>query len=117
MAINKYASLTKEELVETLSRDFDEDHRYIDTNSVNFVFKELGEFRFDLDLLSSDKPPYALTVSGNAKYLGFMLSASPESKWVCSSSNGINYRATGGAKRLVKVMNKKFDILDTSDFM
>jgi hypothetical protein len=117
MAVNKYANLSKKELIAAVSHDFDEYHRHIDFNAVSFTFRELSEFRFSLDLLSADRPPYALTVSGNAKYLGFMLSSPPKSKWACSWSHGIGYRATAGAKKLVKVMDRKFDILDTSKLM
>ncbi len=46
MVMNKYSALEYDQLAGVISRDFDEEHRYIDSNDVNFVFKELEEFQF-----------------------------------------------------------------------
>lgn len=121
MALNKYASLTHDQLAEVISRDFDEKHRFFSVHFAltgiyaNFVFPELIEFQFSVSDPGFGEKLNGLSVSGRGKYLGFMLYVSKNgSDWRCSVSNGIAYRATGGARKLVKVMSNKYGITDIS---
>jgi hypothetical protein len=53
-----------------------------------------------------------LAVTGSGRYAGFMLFASTDGLWRCSVSDGLAYSATGGAKKLAQLMEKKFGIRD-----
>ncbi len=46
-----------------------------------------------------------------------MLQVTDGHNWHCSVSDGIAYRATGGARKLVKVLESKYDIRDISKIM
>lgn len=116
-AMAKYMPMTREQLKEAVHRDFPADLHHIDDFSVNFVFPDLGEFLFMLDTgRGKDDDDRFLSVQGRGKYAGFMLHASRDN-WHCSVSDGIAYRATGGAKKLVQLMESKFGILDMSKLL
>jgi len=117
MAINKYAALEYDQLVEAISHDFDEEHRYIDSSDINFVYKELEEFQFSIRKSYSSEEFNDLSAFGLGKYAGVMLQVINGLDWHCSVSDGIAYSATGGAKKLVKVLESKYDIRDISDAM
>jgi hypothetical protein len=110
LAVNRYSALKREQLVEAIERDFDQDHRYIGASEINFVYPELEHFQFGFDQSIN------LTVIGRGRYAGFMLNVIDSSR-ACSVSDGIAYRATGGAKKLVKVLVKKFGLTDTSELL
>ena len=46
-----------------------------------------------------------------------MLQVHGGSSWSCSVSDGMGYKATGGAKKLVKVMCKKYGMRNYSKYM
>jgi hypothetical protein len=117
MVMNKYAALEHDQLIEAISRDFDEEHRYIDSNDINFFFKELEEFQFGFRKSYGNEAINDLSIFGRGKYAGVLLQVTDGKNWYCSVSDGIAYRATGGAKKLVKVLEKKFDIQDISNVM
>lgn len=112
MVMNKYATLEHNKLVEKITRDFDEGHRYIDSNDINFIFKELEDFQFGFRRLYGNELINDLSVFGQGKYAGVLLQVTGGKNWHCSVSDGIAYRATGGAKKLVKVLEKKYNIKD-----
>ncbi len=110
MVMNKYSALEHDQLAEAISSDFGEEYRYIDSNDVTFVFKELEEFQFGLKKSFSSEAINDLSIFGRGKYAGVMLQVIDGHNWYCSVSDGIAYRATGGAKKLVKVLERKYDI-------
>ena len=54
----------------------------------------------------------SISVIGDAKYAGFALypKSAPYSDWHCSAKDGIAYKATAGAHKMVKVLKKKYGI-------
>lgn len=115
MALNKYAYLEEySDLKSAVEANFDKRARHTDAQQVSFVYPELTEFQFCLDSSKFDKPMFPLNVIGRGKYSGFMLTVIEAEKWNCSVSDGISYKATGGAKKLASIMEKKFDVLDMS---
>ncbi len=117
MALNKYGNLPTDELGPAIKGDFDKDCYHIDMYTVNFRFKEIEEFLFSLESRAEEGKARTLTVFGNRKYAGFMLQVVDGENWHCSVSDGIGYRATGGAKKLAPIMKKKFGIRDFTKFM
>ena len=117
MAINKYADLHDKQLDEAISHNFDESHRSIEARNINFVFNELEDFLFSLDISPSESATHNLSIFGRGKYAGFLLQVGEGSNWQCSASDGAAYRATGGARKLVKVLIKKYGITDFSGYI
>lgn len=115
IAIKKYAGLSRQERTDAIRKDFPKSH-YIDSHQTNFVFDEIKEFQFSFDGSPVNKDSYCLTAFGHGKYAGFMLQII-DGKWHCSVSDGLAYRATGGAKKLAQIMEKKFDVRNTDKFL
>ncbi|MCL5668515.1 MAG: hypothetical protein M1392_00605 [Gammaproteobacteria bacterium] len=115
MVLKKYVALPHDQLTEAISRDFDARNRCIVTDYMHFVFAELPEFQFNLGSPIREDECHDLSVIGRGKYVGFMLQVANGSNWVCSANDGISYRATSGARKLVELMNKKYGISDFSD--
>ena len=115
LALYKYAKIqTYKNLQEKIEADFDENARYTDNHQVSFVFPAFVDFQFCFDSIKLDKSIFPLNVIGRGKYAGFMLTVVDEKRWNSSVSDGIVYRATGGAKKLASVLEKKFSIGDMS---
>ena len=112
LALNKYASLPRIQLIKRISNDFDENHRYIDGSNIRFVFAELKYFQFNFHNPLGDEDFHGLSATGEGKYAGFRLHVANGKDWHCSVKDGIAYRATGGAKRLAKIMHDKYGIID-----
>ena len=117
MALNKFGALSTAELGAAIEKEFDKEHCHVDMHTVNFQFKELEDFLFAFDSFVEEGKPRALTAHGRGKFAGFMLQVVDGDKWLCSVSDGIAYRATGGAKKLVQVMQKKFGVQDFTKLM
>lgn len=117
MALNKYRALSTAELGAEIEKEFDEEHFHVGTHTVNFRFKELEYFLFMFESFMEEEKPRNLTVVGKGRYAGFMLQVVDGDKWFCSVSDGIAYRATGGAKKLVQVMEKKFGVQNFTKLM
>lgn len=114
--VAKYMSLTHEELMEVVPRDFPAElyHAVENDDVMNFTFPDVKEFLFMLH--TSEGNNNSLTAIGRGKYAGFTLYTS-DSPWFCSVEDGITYRATGGAKMLAKLMAKKFGISDMTKIL
>lgn len=111
-ALNKYGHLDQLELEETLRRDFPSDHLFIGRDDATFVHPNIEYFPCHLMVEPKDADArWSLSVHGRGKYAGFLLHASTRG-WHCSVSDGIAYRATGGARKLARTMCKKFDVTD-----
>lgn len=54
----------------------------------------------------------SIAVTGGAKYAGFALypKSTSYSEWHCNAKDGIAYKATAGAHKMVKVLRKKYGI-------
>ncbi|QIG47939.1 hypothetical protein G5V57_09550 [Nordella sp. HKS 07] len=113
-AVSRYLSLSREELKTTIPQAFPESLHHIDHSGVNFIFPEFKEFLFMLK--TGYDAHMSLSVLGRGKYAGFILSVG-DKNWNCSVSDGIAYRATGGAKKLAQLMEKKFNVFDATRFM
>lgn len=113
-ALSKYASLSRAELEEVVVQDFPDEQHYLESHSVNVYPTELKDFGFMLD--ATGALGFHLTAMGHGKYAGFMLHASRDTMH-CSWSDGLSYSATGGAKKLVEMMEKKFDISNTNKLL
>lgn len=120
MALNKYGFLSTSELGIAIENEFDKKHCYVDKDKVNFQFKELEGFSFEFHMMFEsfveERKSRSLMVHGFGKYAGFTLFAADGGNWHCSVTDGISYAATGGAKKLVQVMRKKFGIRDYTKF-
>jgi hypothetical protein len=114
---SSYMALDREKLNEAISRDFPGDLHHADNFSVNFIFPTFGDFLFMLNI-GSGKNSFDrfLSVQGRGKYAGFILSASRDT-WTCSVKDGFQFRATGGAKKLAQLMEKKFSVMDMTNLM
>ena len=117
MSLNKYGTLSTGELLTSIQSDFKEDHFHISDNRTTFVFGEIPEFQFSFEKRFRDEKGCTLTAFGKGKYAGLMLQVIDGDQWQCSVSDGILYRATGGAKKMAKILRKKFDVQDISKFM
>lgn len=111
LTINKYGELEPTQLKEQIPNDFEDEYHHISSDYVGFVYKELKEFQFSFHQLNNEDSNNDLMVEGRGKYAGFNLYARG-SQWHSSARDGIAYRATGGAKKLVKVLEDKYDIQD-----
>jgi hypothetical protein len=116
-AVAKYLCLPLDELRVALSRDFPGGLYNVERDLASFVFDGMDEFLFilhaDAGKAASDR---ALSVQGRGKYYGFNWYIAPGGQH-CSVSDGIFHKATGGAKKLVQVMKKKFGISDLSKLL
>lgn len=99
---SKYLHLSNTELRSKIKRDFDADNYRIDPSDdfIILTFEELSYFVFNI---FENK----LMVEGNGKYAGFTLHAN--TTIFCNVENGLFNNATGGARKLAKMMKKKFD--------
>ncbi len=120
MVLNKYRNLPTNELGAAIQNDFDKDYCHIATDTVNFRFKEIEEFLFCFPFWFERhvdaEVARALTVFGKGKYAGFVLHVAHGKNWHCSVNDGFTWRSTGGAKKLVQLMEKKFGIRDFTKF-
>tara|TARA_B100000745_G_scaffold299342_1_gene249958 strand:- start:703 stop:1140 length:438 start_codon:yes stop_codon:yes gene_type:complete len=115
IAIKKYAHLSQQDRADAIKQDFP-GSGYVGSNQTNFVFDEIKEFQFSFDHSLIGKNAYCLTAFGSGKYAGFMLQII-DGKWNCSVSDGLAYNATGGAKKLAEIMEKKFDVRNMDKFL
>ena len=114
--IKRYLGLDGTELLRAIERDFPAERRYIDSRECSFVFEEIPEFIFHVDGNFAAGPH--LLIQGRGKYQGFMLQFMMNNEtWICSARHGIVTAATGGARKLVKVMCRKYDIDDFGKMM
>ena len=113
--LKKYFPLTCEKLTEVVILEFPGEQHYIDAHFINFVVPELAHFCFMTTIgPSPDSIGKQLSVLGRGKFAGFVLFPTLDN-WFCNVSDGIEYRATGGAKKLAKMMQKKYGVRDMSD--
>lgn len=117
ISINKYSTMKFKDITKSISQNFNDECYSITFNSADFYFKELEEFSFSIMKSNNDASPHGLSVSGRGKYAGFMLQVSDESIWHCSALDRINFSVTGGSKKLVKILEKKYGIKDISALM
>ena len=112
--VARYIPLNEGDLEKTIKADLPTQQYFRDRNYFTLLFPELDMFDFLLDTSRWEQvSDRAISVHGKGKYYGFVLFASTE-RWHCSVENGVAYRATGGAKKLAQVMEKKFNILNMS---
>ncbi len=110
MAVKKYAHLSFDEAKKAVESDFDEGKRYIDEYHCTWIYDELPDFQFILSKGVGDEV-FTLMANGRAKYAGFMLHVGDiGEQWYASVQDGISYRATGGAKKLIQLMGNKFGV-------
>jgi len=110
LAAKRYCHLSFDDACHLVTADFDPKLRHIDKLGCTFDYPGLAHFQFHLDRgLASTH--LALSVFGEGKYFGFMLQTGDGGqKWQASVEDGAAYRATGGAKVLIEVMEKKFGV-------
>lgn len=115
LALSRYLPHTIDELRDLMAHDFTEKEYRIDFHdNVTWTFPDLPMFQFTFDTRRfSGEIERGLTVIGMGKYAGFTLHATSKN-WICSVSNGLTYRATGGARKLARLMVKKFDVSNTT---
>ena len=117
LALNKYGALSAAEQGGAIGREFDKEHCYVDAREVNFRFKELDDFLFSFTEPNEVGRPRSLSATGKGRYMGFMLQVIDGDNWQSSVSDGIAYKATGGAKKLQQVMEKKFGVRNFEKLM
>ena len=116
IAFNKYSALTKDELEIAVRKDFNEDDISIKNREISFVYKELPYFRFCFIDLHRQKS-CSLAILGTKKYSGFMLQKSMDSDWGLTLTDNEFSSTTAGAKSLAKIMEKKYEIFNASNYM
>jgi hypothetical protein len=107
----KYRGRTPDEAYAKLRSEFGEDRIYRSLHELSFTFAEAPYFHFSYDLFQAETGLKSLSVSGRRKYVGYMLTdvggSMHSSVW-----DGINHRATSGAKMLAKVLEREHDVGD-----
>lgn len=112
MAASKYCRLSFKDACVAVKGDFNDQQRYVDHNSCTFVFEDFPDFQFSLDHFPVDGA-LSLSAHGRGKYAGCMLQTTDGgANWHGSVSDGIAYRATGGAKKMMELLEKKFGVRD-----
>jgi hypothetical protein len=111
LAVTKYLSMSDEELMAVLPLDFPSEHYGFDLDAVTFVFPDMSDFYVTLSENTGSK---SLCVTGRRRYAGFTLFVPNDGYWHCSAREGITHSATGGAKSLAQLLEKKFGIRDIS---
>jgi hypothetical protein len=111
---SKYRHHNVAELSAAIEREFQEEHREVRPQYLNFVLMELPEFVFSVNPTRHDDSPIAnLSIHGRLRYQGFSLMAD-KSGWLCSATDSSYARATKDAKRLASWMQKSFGATDIS---
>ncbi len=108
LAVAKYLPMSDEELKAVLPLDFPGDHYAIDFDTATFVFPDMSDFSFNLSETMGAK---SLVVLGTGRYAGFSLFVSDGARY-CGARGTNATSATGGAKKLALLMEKKFGIQD-----
>ena len=107
----KYRGQTPDEAYTKLRSELGADRVYRSPHELSFTFAEAPYFHFSYDLFQAEAGLTNLSVSGRGKYVGFMLTdvggSMHSSVW-----DGINHRATAGAKSLAKTLERDHDIRD-----
>jgi len=117
VAAAKYCNVSFETACAAVAADFDERNRHIDMHACTFVYSDLPAFQFYFPKQSTCVV-VTLSAIGHGRYAGFMLASHDAGKgWYASVQDGIAYRATGGAKALVKMMEKKFRVRNTNQVL
>lgn len=117
LAARKYCFLKFEQACAAIAIDFAERQRFIQHKVCGFQYPELLDFQFHLDG-ALDPSPIPLSIFGHGKYAGFLLQSSDGgARWHASVEDGISYRATGGAKMLLKILEKRFGVRDLAKFL
>lgn len=117
LVVGRYLSLSVSDLHAAIGRDFPGERSYCDQKTTSFAFADLKHFRFSIDHWDQDNRPKTLSVVGHGQYAGYMLQGfDGGTSWASLVSDGIAYRATGGAKKLARVMEKKFSVRDNSKY-
>ena len=110
LVFSRYCNLKYSKLEKALANDFLNCQVYIDKDGANFYYKKLPYFQFLLSMTpNKEKLPLFLSVLGKGKYAGFGLHVNDQ-HWSYSVKDAILFNATGGAKKLAKIMNKKYGV-------
>lgn len=111
---SKYRHYNVEELSAAIEREFQEEHREVRPQYMNFVLMELPEFVFSVNpTRNNDSPITNLSIHGRLRYQGFSLMADT-SGWLCSATDSSYAGATRDAKKLASWMQKNFGATDIS---
>lgn len=118
VVVQKYLSAPLDELTAAIQRDFPGDKSWIKDGTAAFVFPGSPDFQFYLHDLNGKPEGRSIQVVGRGELAGFSMFVRDGGRsWSGSTSDGIMYGATGAAKKLIKVMSKKYDVNDLSEFM
>lgn len=115
-ALNDYLLVPYDEAL-NLARDrFQSRSFYLSSDEFGFVFAELPEFQF----ARSRNFPFGdcLFATGRGKYHGFQLWIKSDGQdCMCSVYDGVSSSATGGARKLAKLMEKKYNVQDITKML
>lgn len=106
--------LSRDEMWNKIERDFDDAHRHTGKDGITIVFKEMP--LFTIHFYFDKQHSHLFQIVGRARYAGFVLHWRNDFK-DCSAADGIGQAATGGARKLAQIMQKKFGFRDISRFM
>lgn len=117
MAVKNYMHFSFNEAKKAIESDFEDSKRSIGEHHCTWIYAELPDFQFILSKGVGDEV-FTLMANGRAKYAGFTLYVGDGGKqWSASVQDEICYRATGGAKKLIQLMENKFGIENMSKML
>jgi hypothetical protein len=112
MARAKYAAMADGELRTAVATEFDKNHYRLESEAVTFVYPELEEFLITLDSKPQSTGPRSVSALGRGRYAGVMIQVMPDGDWFCVVKGGMAYEPTGGARKIARVLTKKYGVQD-----
>lgn len=118
ITLKKYSELSFTDIAERISHEFPAESIFIDKNNANFIYPEIPDFQFSFDAHMLKEGRCSLSIHGRGRYAGLFLQTSDGGKeWIGSAEDGIAIAATGGARKMIKVLEKKFGVCDMEKLM
>ena len=113
--IDNYAEMNIRGAKSAIKGDFEEELRSVDHHDCCFQYRDFPEIQFALWKGAGEK--LIVQAMGRGKYAGFFLTVGGGDNWHAHVQDGLAYRASSGAKKLTKVMTKRFGVSDYSELI